>query len=245
MLNAMNNSLARRELEYSEGNLDLASGVGAFMSRFGAIFNLNHDLFIEQRYFGENARWSYYPRKWHERPTTPGIVTLGKPGPGQKASTVLATPDLSSWDANSRGQPYFKLHGSSNWRTESGNGVLIVGGLKEQAIASHHLLVRYWKRFEELLMEQEARLMVIGYSFRDSHVKQLLLRVFAQNHGHLFVIDPRGTDVLDTRDKCLMSTTPKLFDLQPNVAGASRRGLNEIFGADHVERAKVLRFLAE
>jgi hypothetical protein len=63
-------------------------------------------------------------------------------------------------------QPYFKLHGSWNWRSADNEQMLIIGGNKIAAIRKHPLLIWYHDLFEAYLSEPDNRLMVIASGAR-------------------------------------------------------------------------------
>jgi hypothetical protein len=87
-------------------------------------------------------------------------------------------------------------------------------------------------------------LMVIGYSFNDDHINDAILATARGGQLKMFIIDPLGIDVLDkNRGNAIYSPDLLISELGTHVIGASRRTLREIFGTDHVEHAKVIRFL--
>ena len=141
-------------------------------------------------------------------------------------------------------QPYFKLHGSSNWiDANNGRRLLVMGGNKATTIAQHPILKWNYQRFEEYLAKPSVRLMVIGYSFGDHHINQAIAEAADRGTLRLFVIDPLGVDVLDkNRSAPIPGPDPLFTRLQPHIIGASRRTVREIFGNDRVEHAKVIRF---
>lgn len=95
------------------------------------------------------------------------------------------------------------------------------------------------------MAQPDARLMVIGYSFSDVHINEVIGKAASNGHLRIFVIDPLGVDVMDKNRNAIIYTPGDFLKLvQPHVIGASRRGIREIFGNDKVEHAKVLRFFA-
>jgi hypothetical protein len=81
--------------------------------------------------------------------------------------------------------------------------------------------------------------MVIGYSFSDGHIDQLI-KDAAKSGLRIFIIDPLGSDVVNkTRAAQIRAPEP----VQELLIGGSRRTLREIFsGGDGVEHAKIMRF---
>jgi hypothetical protein len=142
-------------------------------------------------------------------------------------------------------QPYFKLHGSSNWvDRESGRELLVMGGNKATTIEQHPILKWNYEQFREYLAKPSMRLMVIGYSFGDYHINQAIAEAADRNTLSLFIIDPLGLDVSDkNRNAPVPGPDPLFTRLQPQVVGGSRRRDLDIFGRDRVEHAKVMRFI--
>jgi hypothetical protein len=59
-------------------------------------------------------------------------------------------------------QPFYKLHGSSNWQTESGEPLLIMGNGKTGAIQRFSVLRDYHEQFAARLNEHGHRLQLPG-----------------------------------------------------------------------------------
>ena len=218
--------------------------LGPFIARFDALFTLNQDLHMERGY-GPRIPPMGYPR-WSGF-GSPGIS--GPPPPAGydpdhqvRAPRAPLTPDQFRVSENI--QPYFKLHGSSNWRSGDGENLLIMGGNKPAAIGTSELLRWYWERFNHYLCAGDTKLMVAGYSFSDPHINEAILN--AASHGlRLFIVDVKGTDVLDHRDPRAHITQPptELMErLQPLIIGVSTRLLRNSFGDDVVEHGNVASF---
>jgi hypothetical protein len=216
----------------------------SFLSRFTAIFTMNQDLLLERHYLAnkENRLDVESWKNWQ----LPGMHLM----PVEQERPIYP-PATGAWqpsDSNVIGleQPIFKLHGSSNWRTADSKEMLILGGGKKQAIARFPVLKWYFEEFSSRLNERDTRLMVIGYSFRDEHINEVLQTAIAKGLK-LFVIDTSGSDVAKTLNQTaqpgrIYAKTRLEEDLQTALIGASRRLLREIFGSDEIERAKVMRF---
>jgi len=217
--------------------------VRSYLVRFDAIFTLNQDVLIEQHYLNQNVALSQY-RQWNGW-QIPGMLQLPRED---------MRPHVSKWSpveeakfaVEKKLQPYFKLHGSSNWFVDegsSGRPLLIMGGNKPDAIDRHPILRWSHARFKEYLSKPGTRLMVIGYSFGDEHINNAMGEAAEHETLRLFIIDPSGVDVLEKSNPLatLFPGSP-LARLHSCVIGASRRPLREIFGGDLVEHAKVMRF---
>lgn len=218
-----------------------------FLARFDAIFTLNQDLLLESRYLDANIALCQN-QKWNgwQIPGMKPIESASHFG-GNFEAVQKQSPDASSFHEKSRLQPYYKLHGSINWVSpQTDNPYLVVlGGAKSAYINQHDILVWYRDQFNKYLRMPAAQLMVIGYSFSDEHINESICAAASAGDLKLFIIDPQGVDVLDKRDPragIRGPAEPLLETLGPRVIGASRRPLSAIFGADHVEHGKVMRF---
>lgn len=83
--------------------------IKTFLAEFDAIYTLNQDTLIEQKYAG--------PR-WGERfvgCTMPGLKSMSTSLSIAGRSYFLFEPDPTSFKLFSDHQPYIKLHGSFNW----------------------------------------------------------------------------------------------------------------------------------
>jgi hypothetical protein len=210
-----------------------------FLCRFDKIFTLNQDTLIEQHYQKNDLR-SGSQGRWFGL-QIPGLQVM-KFGGTAYAPPGVFTPAAPPFTLADRQQPYFKLHGSSNWRTEQGSSLLIMGGNKRAGIAGSELLSWYEQQFQSALREREARLMVIGYGFGDTHVNQHI-RAGAEAGMKLFIIDPDGVDVVNS------SAIRGIYNfggsLQGNIVGASRRDFRNTLLNDSVERSKVMHFFSQ
>jgi hypothetical protein len=125
-----------------------------------------------------------------------------------------------------RGQPYFKLHGSIDWLYES-EMLLILGGGKKENIGRHPILGWYHEHFSRCISSPGARIMIIGYGFRDPHINDTLVKA-ARAGSKFFIIDYNGTDAIRPDRSSISKEDYEV--LRSNVIGASRRALSEIFG---------------
>lgn len=221
--------------------------VGAFLTRFDSIFSLNQDVLIEHYYIGRDTASLGGVRQW-SGVQMPGLRRVKKPEGIDAESWAKATwsPDAEqNFALDPTAQPFIKLHGSSNWERGDGSNLLIMGGAKAREIGRTPLLNRYADIFEQALCNAGAKLMVIGYGFRDSHINEAIQR--GVDRGlKLFVIAPEGADIArsvnPTRKAAIAVETPLEAMLAKSLIGASRRGLRDIFGRDIAEHNKVLRF---
>jgi hypothetical protein len=143
-------------------------------------------------------------------------------------------------------QPIFKLHGSSNWRDQEGSEVMILGGAKATAIQRFPVLSWYADVFRSSLFQPGARLMIIGYGFRDGHINAALES--AVDAGlKVFIIDPKGAyagDAANPLPTHAIGYQPTSIQqkLTRALIGASRRPLSSTLARDSVERQKLESF---
>jgi hypothetical protein len=227
---------------------DQAIMVRTFLIQFDALFTVNQDLLLEQKYLNDNVmlgsagRWD----GWQ----LPGMkLDMQSLQPLQEQATGIWVPSTAAV-SNPRAQPLYKLHGSVNWRTDDHQALMIVGGDKAQQIQAHPILSTYAQAFEATLKRPGTRLMVIGYGFRDHHINQVIARAVFEHGLTFFVICPEGAKVAETfRSDLHPGAAMAVFgyDLEAAFArgcvGFSTRQLSEVFGAASGEHTRVMRFV--
>src|ERR1700722_8316153 len=132
----MNNSYAMVDFEPGRNPARLGpqpTCVRDFLCRFDKIFTLNQDTLLEKHYLGSDLREGSEGR-WFKL-ETPGLEEM-KFGGTAYAKPGVHMPPKPPFAVTDRSQPYFKLHGSSNWRAEDGSSLLIMGGNKSASIAA-------------------------------------------------------------------------------------------------------------
>jgi hypothetical protein len=224
--------------------------VSRFLSRFDALFTLNQDLLLERHYlrnacFADPSGWRGWKVVGMRRDLPEGDAGMGGAGiPGGGKSNTwrwVAGPQ----DVPTNCQPYYKLHGSSNWR--GANDVpIMVGGTGKRGLIDHFpVLASLHRAFKDQLSIGHVRLVVIGYSFGDEHINEVVMNAADGGNLEIFIIDPNGIDVLDkNRMNSIWTPHELLVRLGPYLRGASRRSIREICRSDHVEHAKILAFLS-
>jgi hypothetical protein len=158
-------------------------------------------------------------------------------------------PDLSRQRIEERSQPYFKLHGSSNWIRNDGGKLLVLGSEKLQQVNGQETLRWYMEQFQRYL-SQPTKLMIIGYGYRDYHINQILMTAAGQNNLKTFVVDPNGLSAFDQnnltrRPGNIYCRSDLDTVLAPTLIGASSRRLGEIFNQDYAEHAKLMTFFRD
>lgn len=222
-----------------------------FLVLFDAIFTLNQDLLLEAHYFDNQNRLSLTGnRKWlgGDLPGTEVIPDASRGGPFDPVAVrrrPKASPQSSAIDPQH--QPYFKLHGSTNWLDPNGDRLVVAGGNKPIIMQRHPILMWYAAKFSEYLSRPGARLMVIGYGFRDKHINQLILDAWLKGGKTLsmFVVGPAGRDILRkvnaTYGKPIYVPEP----LEEIVVYDSTRPLPRTFGGnDPGEHDLLIRYAA-
>jgi hypothetical protein len=212
-----------------------------FLVSFDAVFTLNQDTLIELKYPPDEEIRQRSQGKFlgYE---TPGLRTAG---PHEFMPPGFYKPQDPPYSLTPRKQPYFKLHGSSNWvQPDSPDLMLIIGGNKTAEITKQPLLRWYHEQFETMIAG--AQLVIIGYSFNDEHINQRLRKAVTQG-TRLFIVDPAGSDIIDKRVHAPgiipQPITPLMESLMGSIDGASRRNLIRTFSGDQIEFGKIDHFI--
>jgi hypothetical protein len=208
-----------------------------FLAKFDAIFTLNQDLLIEQHYilnFGaKQGRWSGV--------VIPGMQAVSHDAPHFGALNQTWEPSGHfNWPDTM--QPYFKLHGSTNWMAGPAQLILVMGNQKSGAVDVFPVLRQSHDFFASALNKPNARLMVVGYSFQDEHINNVIESASAGGLG-IHIVDPSGSDVLkdpNTRNAPI-KVRRSIEDIK--LIGELRRPLNLIFsGKDSYAHGELMRF---
>lgn len=165
--------------------------LGEFFSKFsgntteqGLIFTLNQDLFLERHFQYKPPGVKAFSQKYYVREieippddfvTLPNIEELEK-----------HKKDIE----HHAGPSYIKLHGSYGLKSSDGKGALVLGKNKRDDIAREPLLNWYHELLQEAIYEGGKKLFVIGYSFRDIYINQILLKGTKEHGLSLYIINP-------------------------------------------------------
>jgi hypothetical protein len=236
--------------DWQFGQRDIKRQIGTFLTRFDAIFTLNQDVLLEHHYANDNVAL-IGAKKW-AGVELPGMSPIWPQDPLHSKSWSRATWTPlaeAEFTADARFQPIYKLHGSSNWIRADGHydqPLLIMGGAKVREIGETPILNWYARVFEERLTTGKARLMVIGYGFRDDHINAAIARG-VEKELKLYIVAPEGAELARklnrTRSTSQIAVNSKEEEMiEESLIGASRRNLGEIFGHDDAEFSKVMRF---
>jgi SIR2-like protein len=236
MFSAMRKSYAAERLEPDDRH---KLWVMRFLAQFDAIFTLNQDTLLEDYYIGK-VRWSekwpgsYLP--YMERLSSDTRIDGRVADSLMTPATHLAlSPEL---------QPYYKLHGSWTWYSGA-DRLLVIGANKAATIQTSNVLTKYHQEFAQQLGASGTRLMVIGYSFGDQHINEVICQAADKGQLRIFIIDKLGIDVLNKQRPRLGIRLPEVLvdRLSGSIIGASRRSLRNTFFRDPVELDKVVKFL--
>ena len=155
-------------------------------SEVGAHFTLNQDLLIERE---TNA----LPLGFRTPQNRDYIQSIQSKQ--IDSTTQITLPDEQSLEdykskyLPSNGQHCFiKLHGSLGWLSHDGRSQLILGTNKLEDITKEPLLKWYFDIFKEALSRDNVRLFVIGYSFRDAHVNDIILKAIDEHKLEIYII---------------------------------------------------------
>jgi SIR2-like domain len=230
----VNAALAATTFEF---NNTVKYSIGGFLQRFDAIFTLNQDLLLEAHYLGKVVSTKLS-----------GVVIPGMRGSYENGHPALPDVTKMTWRPHgsdslpSKAQPYYKLHGSSNWKDDTGEPVLIMGSAKSGAIERFAILKHYHERFSSLLAQPNTKLMVIGYSFQDEHINEVIYNASTNQGLGTFIIDPVGRDVLkDPKMENAMIKAPREIE-NIRLIGELKRSLSAIFSGDVFAHGELMRF---
>jgi len=235
----MNAAFMRRSsMEF--GN-DIAFSIRKYLTKFDAIFTLNQDLLIEFKH-RPNDPGIWYGSKF-DGYEIPGMREVRPPNAPMEFDRVR-----SKWHPtgdnrlNLRMQPYFKLHGSSQWETSDATAMLVIGSAKVAAINRLAVLRWYWEQFLYYLSLPDTRLVVIGYGFADDHINKAILDAAAKGLLRMFVVHPQGRGILVRQSGASIPPPEPLRDDIPSL-GESTRLLSSTFLDDELERDLLYRVI--
>jgi hypothetical protein len=247
-LYALQDAISRMFYDMNRGYLEVGFGLVAHMrallSRFDAIFTLNQDILLERCYWHNASFAGLEAHRWA------GCYLPGISAPRSLSEFEYDRWLLEHWTVlneiperiDSNLQPIFKLHGSSLWRRQNASSdLLIIGGQKHAAISNDPLLKRYNDIFRNTLTTENARLMVIGYGYKDEHINRVV-REGEHSGLKIFNISPEGADAwTETPNSGPGSIRGRNF-LEPMLIGASRRSILEGADPSKAEYQKINRF---
>ena len=201
----------------------------------GFYFTLNQDLFIERQYPNDGLL---------NIPCIPGVerhrdwFTIHFDHPLSDADRRYL-PSQEELDARKEqlleGSNFFyvKLHGSQDWVRSAGQSAMVIGYAKGEQIQTEPLLSWYFDIFQAVLSQDQRRLLVIGYGFRDAHVNQIIANAARRNGLRIYIIAPG--DPARFRDRLLTQQDGQT--LWEAVAAYIRGSLQDLFPVNGTETA--------
>lgn len=197
-----------------------------FLSRFNLsyIFTLNQDLFIERHYCDSLNSI--------EIPIMGSKSVVAEPSNCERDKVSLPesqnlNEQIKSYVKGKNSLTYIKLHGSQNWYDTSGSGHMIIGTSKKEDINGSPLLKFYSKLFKEALSQENTKLLIIGYSFGDEHINDIICEY--RSWLEIFVINPIG---LEEFCKTSVGSKMKVLLFDKCLSGYYPVKLSEIFPAN-------------
>lgn len=175
----------------------LLAGFAGSGSEKGATFTLNQDLFLERKChsypFGLAIpqHQDYFQQIQSGSIDTKKLISL----PVHEQINEFKDKYLSSIGDH----VYIKLHGSHGWISSDGKTRMILGTNKYADLMREPLLKWYFELFEEAIYRQDVRLFIIGYSFRDDHINECLLKAVEEYGLKIYILSPENPELLKKR----------------------------------------------
>jgi hypothetical protein len=163
------------------------------------LFTLNQDLMVERRWYNV-PHDGFYPSRPGVAPShrfsQEGHQWFSTLVPRYDSSFLETVPESPIVDFR-RNANYVKLHGGFNWRRSDGSNAMVVGTQKTQQIEEVPLLRMYFEAFRRVLLRPSVKLMVVGYSFCDEHINEVISHA-VESHGlKVHIWDPYAWDLVD------------------------------------------------
>ena len=142
------------------------------------IFTLNQDLFLERLFLFNSNNFNDNNSLLIPIVGFPDIERYNEPYMCHKIPEKIDIENekfkLSALSSRGNAPIYFKLHGSCNWFKKD-MYLMVIGHGKDKFINNEPILKFYLNHFEEVLNEdEEKQLFIIGYSFQDEHINQII-----------------------------------------------------------------------
>jgi uncharacterized protein len=205
----------------------------------GYIFTVNQDLWLEHFLISTDTYGAKHPalpgvrlashnRFFHGR--RPGNDDDPRVNIGATVEEILLKGQFN----------YIKLHGSFNWRTATGEPVMVIGDHKALQISSSPLLDFYHEAFEQVLQAGDVRLMIIGYGFGDEHINSVIASAVQQCGLRVFIWNTKAEIV-----ERLRSSAPHGIDILPGLIATENRRMIEVFPPDQRDTESYNLILSE
>lgn len=149
-------------------------------------FTLNQDLLMERAFKRRPLGLETLPFKEYGESIQSGKIDPLKPRliPDEDFIEDFKNKHLSSTNPNF----YVKLHGSCDWLSSDVSNSIVIGYEKAGAIAKEPLLKWYFDIFQKALNCGDARILIIGYSFRDQHINIQLAKAVKNSGLKIYIL---------------------------------------------------------
>jgi hypothetical protein len=239
----MNKAMATGNFEFYN---DIQYSIGSYLTEFDAIFTLNQDLLLERHYLHPHAMIlsrSNAKKPGGEIPGMQPIMSHQYYGEDQPLHTRWQQKP-QPFDLSRDFQPYFKLHGSTNWFSPNNEMLIVMGGDKTATIVRHPILLWYAEKFREYLSRPGACLTVIGFGFADHHINKLLSEAWNESKFPMLIVNPEGRGILKKINPSYGGAIYARGPLEDIKTYDSTLPLSITFGGSHqMEHRKLLDFL--
>ncbi len=170
----------------------------AFLNKFssnektakGFIFTLNQDLFFERKYINGH-RFIYPGIKYPYQLNEP--IRRDLPLPREMYITISSkktSAEEQEKELKIGNSFYVKLHGSFNWRSSDQQQLIITGENKIEKIKTVGLLSWYWDILRDVLTQGDAKVLILGYGFKDKHLNQVLEKAIFEKNLKIYILSP-------------------------------------------------------
>lgn len=185
------------------------------------IFSLNQDTLLEKLL-----------QHWSVPFATPYVQQIGT------AKIPDDRPASAAYQPDARSITLVKLHGSRTWINSEGVPLMVIGVGKARMIAGSWLLTEYRNIFEAALSSGSVRLMVMGYSFADTHINEIIATAASRQQCGVFVWNPNHPLDMLSGQKAILDgligwEPRRLADMMPAtgvIRTADEGILSEFFG---------------
>jgi hypothetical protein len=211
---------------FSEGVIRRMVGADNHRAELSSFFfTLNQDILLERGFAPPTPNPPHIPGvqtndAFWKRPRE-GTARMERYDDQTHGVLVSPAPELT-FDLRERFN-YIKLHGSFNW-IGGDREMMVLGGGKTELISRFPLLSAYFDLFRQVLTSGNARLLVLGYGFKDDHVNQVIADAVRHSGLRLVVVDPGPGDMLHER--------LQKAGIWSGLADLISRPLDELFATD-------------
>lgn len=197
-------------------------GVSQFLGSFsgtqnepGIHFTLNQDLLLERAVKRQQLGITAVRYREHWDAISLGQIDLKKP---IVLPDEAGLADFKDKHLSSVGDMYYiKLHGSQGWLSYTGKNQMVLGTNKFEDIKKEPLLNWYFQLFENAIYRNDVNLFVIGYSFRDAHVNDCLIKAIEEYNLKLIIISPENPEDFKSRMEGRPSQSGLAWQVSNNV----------------------------